>query len=445
MHQGIQVLRLEDGGMPIRIPGSTLLAAKAIPTFSVVGFEVMAATLMGSNMGTPRGLRTLSQWGHACPLLLCLSILVACGGGSGNSNHNGDNDNDPPLIQAHYLAVADTGSHRVLIYNFPFTTNQNASVVLGQPDFTTATKAISETGMSSPTAVALDSSGNLYVVDGGDSGANRVLQFKPPFTNGMSATLVIGQPDFVTGLASLSQNGLDKPFGLAFDRGGNLWVSDACRVLEYQPPFSTHMDASLVIGEKDFTSCDFGISSSSFYSALGIAFDSGGNLWVADDFRVLEFQPPFTRGMGANLVIGQPEFVSAGQATTVSGLRSPHNVAFDKTGNLWVSDLGNYRVLQYKPPFSNGMNASLVLGQSTFTTREFATTANRLSRNIGIAFDTVGNLWVGDMDNNRTLEFSPPFSSGQNATLVLGQADFASSGAATTESGETFPFGVTPF
>ena len=110
-------------------------------------------------------------------------------------------------------------------------------------------------------------------------------------------------------------------------------------------------------------------------------------------------------------------------------------LAFDRSGNLWVADLGNNRILQYKPPFITGEDASLVLGQANFTSGGSATSNSGLSGPAYIAFDANDNLWVTDSFNNRVLEFEPPFANGMAARLVIGQADFVSSGAATTASG----------
>jgi len=57
----------------------------------------------------------------------------------------------------------------------------------------------------------------------------------------------------------------------------------------------------------------------------GIAFDDNGSLYVADPLysRVLVFAPPFSSGMNATAVIGQPNFTSTGGSTTASGLNGP--------------------------------------------------------------------------------------------------------------------------
>jgi hypothetical protein len=219
-----------------------------------------------------------------------------------------------------------------------------------------------------------------------------VLEYKPPFSNGMAATLVIGQADFTHGLAN--QGGLaptnatlNDPGFPVVDSSGNLWVPDFNnnRLLQFKPPFSNGMAATLVIGQADFThgSSNQGgaVAANTLNGADGTAFDRSGNLWVADarNDRVLEFKPPFTTNMAASLVLGQADFThnsaNQGGAPTSATLAFPQQVAFDSSGNLGVADSGNNRTLGYKPSFSNGMAATLVLGQADFTSNAPATTA----------------------------------------------------------------------
>ena len=371
--------------------------------------------------------------------LATLASLVGCGSSTSTTTPP-----PPPPPEKPSLVVSDSGNNRVLIYNSPFTTDESASVVLGQSDFTSSGSALAATGMNNPTSTAEDSAGNLYVSDYGN---NRVLQFKFPFTNGMSASLAIGQPDLVTGTANASQDGLAAPEDLAFDGSGNLWVVDAAnaRILQYKPPFATHMNASLVLGQANFTWNGQATSNTGLTFPTHITFAPSGDLWVSDtgNIRVLAFRPPFANGMAASLVIGQTDFVSNGTATTASGFEFPSGIAFDSAGDLWMGDVTNYRVLEFKPPFATGMSASLVLGQTDFTTAAVATTQNGMNRPFGIAFDSSGNLYVADEGNSRTLQFAPPFSSGQNASLVLGQPNFTFPAQSTTATGQTRPFGVT--
>ena len=319
-----------------------------------------------------------------------------------------------------------------------FKTGQSASIVLGQSTFTTNTcRAPTPSGLCNPLDSEFDSSGTLWVVDTFNC---RVLEFTPPFATDENASLVIGQPNLVASTCSQTQNGLFSPSALTFDAKGNMWVLDqgGCRVLEFNLPFSNGESASLVIGEPDFTTrlCSGGQNGLSF--PQDAAFDSSGDLWVADNggSRVLEFLPPFVNNENASLVIGQQGFTTFACSGSQSGLCFPGSVKFDSSGNLWVSDGGNNRVLRFNSPFSNGENASVVIGQSSFTTNICYTTQSGLCRPSGLAFDSKGNLWIADLYNSRILKFKTPFSNGESAVLVIGQSNFTDgAGTCTTTQG----------
>ncbi len=324
-----------------------------------------------------------------------------------------------------------------------FTNGQSASLVIGQKDFTSGSAGRSQSGLAGPTYAIFDSSGNLWV---GDFQNSRVLEFKPPFSTGMNASLVIGQQNFETNTPATSQSGLKGQglvLALAFDSSGNLWVGDPGnnRVLEFKPPFSTGMPASLVIGQKDFTSAFKATTKDGLSQPVAVAFDHSDNLWVDDlgNFRVLEFNPPFSSGMSASLVIGQPDFKTHRPSMSQSGLSTNDvgDLAIDPSGNVCVGDF--YRLLEFRAPFSNGMNASVVIGQADFAGQDVGLGRTGLSGCCGITTDSAGNLWVADSGNNRLLEFEPPFSNGMGASLVIGQQDFNSSRSATTQSGFSFP------
>ena len=148
-------------------------------------------------------------------------------------------------------------------------------------------------------------------------------------------------------------------------------------------------------------------------------------------YRVLEYEPPFSTGEAASLVIGQTSLTGSGDSSPSGGLYGPTGIAFDSSGNLWVVDSGNNRVLEFKSPFSNGESASLVIGQPTFGGYIGKTTAGGLNSPSYLAFDPSGNLWVTDQGNNRVLEFAAPFSTAEKASVVIGQADFTSSAPAS--------------
>lgn len=401
-------------------------------------------------------MRAVASW----LMVLSLSVaavfsLTSCGGvsiapvGGGSGGGGGS----PQTTQ---LAISDSSNNRILIYKTPLVMNESASVVLGQTDFVHGMPnqggGAAANMLSSPTGMAKDAAGNLYVADFSNC---RVLQFRPPFTNDPNASLVIGQPQFTyinpiscDANATAPATGMDTPNSVVVDREGDLWVTDPNfgRVTEYVPPFSNGMAATVAIGQVSLQNSDAcnhtnltnGLpplpTAMTLCEPFGAAFDAQGNLWIADtgNSRVLEYTPPFSTGMAASLELGQPAataFTSTGPspgASSAASLATPNAVAFDASGNLWVADTGNNRVLEFVPPFTNGMAASMVVGQADFSHDQAnqggsSPAADTLSSPLGLNFDSKGNLIVEDHENNRVVIFSPPFSNDMNATEAIGQ------------------------
>ncbi len=333
-----------------------------------------------------------------------------------------------PVTTTSALWVSDSSNSRVLEYLPPFTTGMSASLVLGQRDFNTATPQITASGMSRPEVVAFDNIGNLW---SSDFQLGRILEFTPPFSSGQSASLVLGVSNFTTNgypaLPSASTLG-GGPVGLAFDAACNLWAADLYnnRVLKFAAPFSTGMSASLVLGQPDFTSNGHGSNPNQMYWPQMITFDPAQNFWVANygGYTILEFTSPFM--IDESAVFMREIFAL------------PFDVKFDKDGDLWVVDEYRNQTLEYVPPFTPNMKATVILGSgnaSSAATDEYGPSA--------IAFDSDGNLFVVDADNNRVLEYQPPFTTGMAASVAIGQPSLTSSSATTTATGLSNPLGVT--
>ncbi|MBX3011013.1 MAG: NHL repeat-containing protein [Caldilineaceae bacterium] len=254
------------------------------------------------------------------------------------------------------------------------------------------------------------------------------------------ADRVLGQTGFTSNGSGLTASTMNGPAGVALAPNDRLFVVDygQNRVLSWPSAaaFTNGAAADLVLGQPDFTSMTGATSATNLSAPESVVVDSAGNVWVADSYnmRIVRFSPPFSNGMAANLVLGQSNFTDSdlnrGLATPDGiGLFFPRGLAFDSQGRLYVADMYNNRVLRFAPPFTNGQSADLVIGQANFVSGEpnrdgMGAKANGLRAPAAVLLDSNDHLYVADRDNNRVLRFDAPLSTGKTASAVFGQASF---------------------
>jgi len=257
-------------------------------------------------------------------------------------------------------------------------------------------------------------------------------------------------------------------------------------VLEYNQPFaqakSVGFAANTVFGQGgSFTQAACAQTAAGLCFPQGVASDSSNNLYVADagNHRVLEYNQPLaafnpTTGAGdtiADLVFGQgatgTDFAShacvrnGGNPASAVGMCNPLSVAVDGSGNLYVGDDGDFRVLEFNQPLATpdvdtgagDVTADLVFGQGSSGTDfsdalchdggpgDPSPSADGICNLSGLAVDSAGDLFVTDISNSRVLEYLNPLAAGGGspgtpgdsgdvtADVVFGQAGSFTTGA----------------
>ena len=220
-----------------------------------------------------------------------------------------------------------------------------------------------------PRGLATSPEGHVYVAD---SGNNRVQKFDPD-GNFLRAW---GKFGFAWRGAEAGQ--FDVPWGVATDQQGNLYVSDTsnARIQKFQPD-----GTPLLKWGKD------GSFDGAFFYPRGLTIDFAGHIYIADEgnHRIQKFD-----SRGNFLAKWGREGNGIGQ------FKSPWGVACDALGNVYVVDSGNHRIQKFD---SNGTylcswgNRGLTEAQVNFPS--------------GIAVDKEGYVYVVDSGNYRILKFAP--------------------------------------
>src|SRR5262245_3592622 len=210
-------------------------------------------------------------------------------------------------------------------------------------------QSVFASGLYQPLDLAVDSAGNVFVVDymilGESIGNGAIFKVTP------------------NGALTIFASRVSHASSLAIDRAGNLFVADYDNgtIYKYKP---TGSRATFATG---------------LYHPVGLAFDSVGNLFVADNSvgnlhqgSIYKYSPNGSRVVIAVLVPGD----------------RPADLAFDRMGNLYMADLGgNIYKFNMTPP----------LRRQSRTT--FGSVPNGAQ---SLAFDSAGNLFVvgGDVTTN---------------------------------------------
>lgn len=293
----------------------------------------------------PQFMLMIALLAAAGPLRAQDSVVTLAGQAlvSGATNGVGTNAlfSDPAALIADAsgnLFIADSQNHaiRKLDTNGNVTTLAGLLGVAGSSDGTGA-----QARFSSPSGIARDSAGNLFVADSG----NHTLRKVTPA--GVVSTLAgfAGQSGFTNASGSLAR--FHSPLGLALATNGMIYVADSGNhLLRAVTPGGV---VSTLAGSAENWGTNDGVGSDArFNGPVGTALDDAGNLFVSDanNHTIRKVTPVgvVTTWAGAPGVDGCVD----GDATTAR-FSKPAELAFDRHGNLFVADSFNHVIRKITP------------------------------------------------------------------------------------------------
>lgn len=249
----------------------------------------------------------------------------------------------------------------------------------------------------SPQGIDIDGSGNVYVAD---TNNNRIRKITP---SGVVTTITGSgfQSGYADGIYYLSQ--FNSPVDVAVDSNGNVYVADRGN---HKIRKITPLGYVLTLAGSTSGYADGIKTAAKFYLPSGVAVDANGNIYVADsnNNKIRKITPSGEVSTLAGSISGYIDGVG-----TAAAFKSPNKITVDKNNNLYVTD--NYFKIRKVTP--NGEVTTYAGSTSGYA--DGISTVAQFRAPIDIALDANNNLYIADSYNHKVRKINP---SGEVTTLA---------------------------
>lgn len=306
--------------------------------------------------------------------------------GSGDGTGINANFNRPSGVatdSSGNVYVADSGNYtiRQITSAGVVTTLAGSAGLSGSTDGTgTAAR------FSSASKVATDSSGNVYV---GDSFTVRKIMSGGVVTTLAGMAAAIGSDDGMAAAAKFSS-----PSGVATDSNGNIYIGDHQISMSMGSPVYTQYLRKISPSGVVMTLASFGGASGpgAGRNPIGLATDNSANIYVANlDRHIIQ---KFTPGGSTTILAGSFGATGSVDGTGAAArFNRPSGVVTDSSGNVYVADCGNYTIRKVTPA---GVVTTLAGSAGMSGLVDGTGAAARFGNPSGVAIDSSGNVYVAD-------------------------------------------------
>ncbi len=254
--------------------------------------------------------------------------------------------------------------------------------------------------LNTPTDVAIDTEGNLYITDFSNSRIRKVN------TLGIISTFA------GTGIAGFSGDGglasvaeLQYPMSITIDVTGNLYIADHANFRIRKINTSGIITTIAGTGTAGYSGDGGQATSAKINSSYGLTVDAVGNIYIADthNHRIRQVN---TLGVISTLAgTGNAGYNGDNIPATSSELYSPAKVAADAMGNVYIADNGNSLIRKVNTAGIITTIAGVTTGAGTLANQGYSgdggqATSAELHNPKGVTINAMGNLYMADAYNN---------------------------------------------
>lgn len=274
--------------------------------------------------------------------------------------------------------------------------------------------------LNAPMGLAVDHRGNIYFSDT----ANHRIRRVSARTGEIDTVAGTGEKGFINDGGNATMASLNAPTGLAFDSLGNLFIADTGnhRIRMYTPNGYLYTVAGT--GKKGYNGDGLRPASSRLNTPTGVAVSPRGELYIADTGNHLVRKIDRQSGFLVN-VVGTGEKGNDGDLGLAENakLNKPSALVFDKRGNLFIADTGNHQVRWVEPV------KTLIFTIAGTGKRGFSGEGDRrcidsmLNNPTGLAIDKAGRLYISDTENQRIRRLVVDRSFGSKIETVAGTGE----------------------
>jgi uncharacterized protein (TIGR03437 family) len=246
-----------------------------------------------------------------------------------------------------------------------------------------------------PTGLAIDAQGNLYVADLGNFVIRRIA------VDGTINTVAgNGNPKFAgdNGPATAAQ--ID-PVAVAVDSQGNLYIADGTNYRIRKVDTSGTITTIAGNGNAGYTGDNGPATSAEIDFVTDLTLDNSGNIYLADYFNYEVRKISTTTGMMTDFAGGLLGNSYAGGMPATMAAMVPDGVAFDPSGNIYITDDNTYNNVIWRVDLSTGLIYNVAgTGAIGFTGDAGSPLAAELNYPAGLAISG-GVVYFADTDNRR--------------------------------------------